>query len=128
MACPGYVLFERSETLYSSLIAVHIKVGNQAFADYVDAHLSLTHINNKWVEHDLHDANSYSILELIFLSERTLFPLYQDAFWDFTTLLGRCTSWNQDHGFRVQVPKFITWVLIVGSPRSFIYRSGQSQQ
>ena len=65
MACPGCILFERSGMLYPSLITDYIKVGNQAFANYVDAHLTLTHINNKWVEHSLHDRNSCSILELI---------------------------------------------------------------
>lgn len=29
------------------MLAWYRQVGNQAFADYVDAHVSLTHINNK---------------------------------------------------------------------------------
>jgi len=78
--CPGYVLFERSGTLYPSLIPDHIKVGNQAFANYVDAgDLSVTHINNKWVEHGLHDTNTCSILELISFRE-DLVPIVPGSF------------------------------------------------
>ena len=31
-----------------------VQVGNQAFADYVDAHLDVTHINNKSASHFLY--------------------------------------------------------------------------
>lgn len=37
----------RPSYITSSYFAHYLQVGNQAFADYVDAHLSLTHINNR---------------------------------------------------------------------------------
>ena len=42
------------------LYFILVQVGNQAFADYIDAHLDVTHINNKSASHiylDLMNSN-----------------------------------------------------------------------